>query len=257
MSGKAGFGEILGTTMGVVRESGREVLLFVVVVGGMSAIGISLGLTESSSEIFRSGFGVGGETAADAGWMGLLFDLAVGVVSFVALYLLTVRMLAARGRLRGDENRFWHYFGMVVVSGLAWIIGIILLIVPGIILLVRWSAASGYLLGAKEGIIDSLRASWHATSGSSWAIFFAAIVLFIGIILGGIVIGVLTVTSPLVNSVFSSLIEAASNAFTVAFGVAIYCLVHDEAEEIGEVFSRLLIVEGKLSIVHRRLIFPM
>jgi hypothetical protein len=153
-------------------------------------------------------------------------------------YWLITRFLAARGRYVEGPTRFWAYLGMGILSVIAIVFGLILLIVPGLILLVRWSAASGFVVGNRQGVTESLSASWQATRGRGWSIFAAGLLFFIGLSIAGGVIGAATgAISMTVNGAVSVFVQAFGSAATIALGIAIYMLVHDDTRELGEVFA--------------------
>ena len=234
MQQEAGFGRIFAELFAILSRAGREVALYTVVVGGATALGVLTGLTEQTPNALNYGFSV---DASDSP-QGALFQLLVLVLNVVATYLLLKRFLAAAGRSHDERNRFWGYVGMSILMAIGIVFGLLLLIVPGVILLVRWSASSGFLLGAGQGVTESLTSSWHATKGHGWPIFFAGIVMFIGVMVVAGVLGALAVIggSTLVELV-SALVEAAAGAVFAAFGIAIYSMVHDDAREVSAVFA--------------------
>ncbi len=227
-------GGILGEMQALVQDNLREVLIFSGAVGGLAALGVITGMTVSTAESL--GFGAEVSTAASLGNSG--FDLLVSIATLVGMYWLTKTFLASRNRIVKQENRFWLYLGMTILSTIGLIIGFILLIIPGIILAVRWSAASGFLVSGREGVIDSLKASWEATRGNGLTIFLAGLVLFIVLVLIiGIITGVISFVNVTLGGIVGSLLEAFTNAIMPAFGVAIYCLVQNDGEQLEEVFS--------------------
>ncbi|MBT2134019.1 hypothetical protein KK137_06700 [Croceibacterium sp. LX-88] len=234
MRNAATFSGIFQELVSLIGDARRDVAVYTLVVGGLTAIGVVLGLTETSSGTISYGFSVdANDTPASA-----LFELVAAVVSIVATYVLLTRYLAARGQLQSEEGRFWPYLGMAIVSMIAAFIGLIFLIIPGVILLVRWSAASGYLIGARRGVFESLSASWHATKGNGWAIFFVSLVLLFGFgVIVVLVSGVFTLAGETVGGIISSFVEAAVSGVYAGLGIAIYSLVHDEAGELDEVFA--------------------
>jgi len=234
MHNEASVGGIFGELFGTLEGSWRDFALYTFVVGGLTAAGVVAGLTETAAGSVNYGFSVDStDTPASA-----LFEFVSAVVSLFGTYLLLARLIAARGRLRATGGRFWAYVAMSVLSIVAVVIGLLLVIVPGIVLLVRWSAASGYVIGGGETITGSLGASWEATNGHGWSIFLAAIVLFLGILLGAGVIGALFgLAGEQAAGVASAFVEAASGGIFAAFGLAIYFRVSDDAQEISEVFA--------------------
>ena len=94
------------------------------------------------------------------------------------------------------------------------------------------------MIGAGEGVTGSLSASWDATQGHGWAIFLSAIILFVAISLCSTLVGaVFAFAGEPVVAVASGFAEAAASGVLSAFGIAVYCRVHDDAHEISEVFA--------------------
>ena len=167
-----------------------------------------------------------------------LFNLATSVVGIVAGSWLLAQLLAARGRWQAGPSRFWPYVGMTILSALGTVLGLVLLIVPGIILLIRWSAASGYVIGERRGVTESLGKSWEATKGHSWPILGAAVVLFLGVVVaGGIVGGIFGLLGDMAVNIVSSLVEAVASAVLMTFGIAVYTLVSDDSGQLADTFA--------------------
>ena len=234
MVNEASVGGFFSETVSLVRDKLTEIGLYVVVVGGLAAVGYIFGLAEPTAAAFGFGFSIdGSDSPASA-----LFELVSAIVGIVAAYWLLTQFLAARGRLQDGGSRFWPYLGMMILSMLAVVVGLILLIVPGIILMIRWSAASGFVIGRREGVTDALGASWEATKGHSWPIFFAAILMFLAVaVSGGIVGGLFGVLGEMPVAIASAFIEAAAGAVFMAFGIAIYVLVQDDTGQLAETFA--------------------
>ena len=236
MANQLDVGSILSETASIVQDNKQIVLLYAAVIGGVTAVGILFGLTEASGAAIAWNWG--GLVSTENGLLGGLLDLFLAIGSIVGLYWLSKSFLASRNRIVHDENRFWHYLGMTILASIGMVIGFALLIVPGIILLVRWSAANGFLLSGREGVIDSLKASWEATRGNALMIFLAGLVMFLVLgLLTGFIASILAVLSPVAGQMIGALMEAAVNAVLPAFGIAVYCLLEDNGENLEEVFS--------------------
>ncbi|WFL77295.1 hypothetical protein P7228_15090 [Altererythrobacter arenosus] len=231
------FAGFLGQALDLLGANIAAVLVFVLVLGGLSSFGLMAGFIEES-DTFAS-FGFSFIVDATDSLASVAYEIGVAIITIVASYLLLARFLESAGRLRDTETRIWAYVGMAILSGLAIALGFVLLIVPGLILMVRWSAASGFLIGARRGVTESLGASWEATRGYSWPIFFAGVVLLIGVVVVGGALGgaVGFAGNDLAIAIVSSVAEAASSAIFLAFGIGVYLLLQDDAEEIGEVFA--------------------
>jgi hypothetical protein len=237
MHRKADFAGILGETISLFGDGWRGVLIFILVIGGLNAAGIALALAEPGGGL--AGFGIGFHLDADSGPAVAGFELLTVVVSVVASYFLLVHLLEARNRFRAGETRVWAYIGMSILSSIGMIVGFVLLIVPGLILLVRWSAASGFLIGARKGVVQSLSASWEATKGHGWSIFGAGLVMLIGMaVIGGVLGGAGSLEgSETLFGFAAGLVDAISTAILLAFGIAVFVLVHNDEGELGEVFA--------------------
>lgn len=234
---KADTAGILGETFELLGDNARAALLFIAVVGGLSAVGALLGLVDEGGNLtgFDFGFMIDEtDTLASA-----LFKVLSAIVGVIASYLFARELLAERGRLGAGGTRIWAYIGMSIVSAIGIVLGLILLIVPGVIVMVRWSAATGYLIGERSGVIESLSESWDATRGHGWSIFLAGLVLFVGFLVVAGIGGALaaTVGGETLIAVLSALAEGVGSAVSLTFGIAIYLLVSDGTGEIEEVFA--------------------
>lgn len=230
-------GGFLGETFDLIGANIRYVLLYVLILGGMSAAGMMLGLIDETDSI--AGIGMDLEVTAAMGFVAALYQIAVAVLTVIGSYFLIHLILKDSGRLHGEGTRIWAYIGMSILAFLGMFVGFMLLVIPGIIVMMRWSASSGFLIGAREGVVESLSASWDATRGYGWQIFFAGLVLLIGlIIISGITVGGsgFSGLEPLI-AITASLVDSASNALFICFGLAVYMLVHDDSDETAEVFS--------------------
>lgn len=58
-----------------------------------------------------------------------------------------------------------------IVANMGIWVGLLALLVPGIVLLVRWAVVAQTAAVDHEGWIAALRRSWHLTSGNAWRIF--------------------------------------------------------------------------------------
>ncbi len=237
MDRKITFSGLLSETFALIRDGARGVLFFVFVVGGLGAIGTIMGLVQLDNEF--AGVGAGFAITPGMGLAEAAFQILIAVVSVIASYLLLAHFLDRRGLLTDSSTRIWAFVGMGILWLLGLIIGFLLLVVPGIILLVRWSASTGYLIGARKGVVESLSASWNATRGSSWPIFFAGLVVTIGLaIVVGALVGALFFASPLsVTAAVAAPLDALQNSVALAFAIAVYTQVEGSSGEMKEVFS--------------------
>lgn len=234
MNRSANFSGILGETANLIGGGLPHIGLFVLALGTVNALGPIAGLAEASDQIVGFNYAVN----ANYGAVGALYQLVALIFSFVASYFLIAKLLGTRGLLHAGGTRIWAYVGMSILSGIAMVFGLLLVIVPGIVLWARWSAATGFLVGEGQGVTDALSSSWEATRGHSWAIFFAGLVVVVGLLILGGALGASAAlgASNTIGLVLSGFAEAFANAVLAAFGIAIYVLVRGESH-IEDVFA--------------------
>jgi len=117
-----------------------------------------------------------------------LFTLAV----FVMLSMITqgalVRATVAYSQGRKASFAESAMAGLVVVlplvllallSALGFLLGLVLLVVPGVILYVMWSVAAPSIVEERLGPIEALRRSHYLTRGARWKIFALMLVLVV------------------------------------------------------------------------------
>jgi hypothetical protein len=76
-----------------------------------------------------------------------------------------------------------------IVVGLGVVLGLILLIVPGVILALMWSVAAPAVVVEREGVFAALRRSAELTKGARWKILGLFLVVLVGYWLLSVVLG--------------------------------------------------------------------
>ena len=109
------------------------------------------------------------------------------VVLGAAAYLVSTAILqtavtrATIVDLRGEKPTFADCFGMALIlffpllglsllATLGIVVGLVLLIVPGILLVLRWAVVVPVLVQERRGVLDSMARSRDLTKGSRWAL---------------------------------------------------------------------------------------
>lgn len=135
-----------------------------------------------------------------------LVMLLAGIV--VSIYVglgLTTFALRAHDDVAGLELAdlwnpapFWRFLGAHVLAGLAVLVGLLLLVVPGIIIGVGLTFVPYLIVDRGAGVVDSLKESWRLTKGNKLQLFFLLLALLGLNILGllALIIGIF-VTAPL------------------------------------------------------------
>jgi hypothetical protein len=150
--------------------------------------------------------------------VNLALDAAAGVMDFnpatlfggFAVYLLcyvvvqgatihaTVADLTGRPVAIGESlavglREFLPLIGIAILFALGVFVGLILLVIPGIILMLMWSAAIPARVVERTGILDSFGRSRALTRGNKWRIFlvfviFVVLEIALGMVIGAIVL---------------------------------------------------------------------
>jgi hypothetical protein len=147
-------------------------------------------------------------------FIGLIFTLFAMFLLQAALVLAVQDVRDGRVDLdlRATVSAAMPFIGSVAVASiLASIgigIGIILIIVPGLILLTFWSLIIPEIVIGRAGALESFGRSWRTVSGYAWNVFGAYIVVFLILIVGDIVLGLILVALPQAwRSFISSLVS--------------------------------------------------
>lgn len=161
-----------------------------------------------------------------------------GIISLVAQYGLTVAALRQLGLARdGDRGaRIPALLGLLLLTGAATLLGFLLLIVPGVILLVRWSIAVPILLGERATVGAAMRQSWERTGGRFWPIF-GVFAIYIVVLLIASTVAVLLFAGDIAGTLATNLVI---NLMVVALwyaAIAIYERGRGETAALQEVFT--------------------
>lgn len=156
--------------------------------------------------------------------------LAIGllkmVVGIVAAYLLLDVMVRKTGlQSRKGEDAFLTFFGLSLVSGISVLVGLILLIIPGLFLIARWSIAQPLVVARGDGVMKAFGESWERTRGNEFQILIAMLALFAVFLAIVIAATLLFEKTDIVGIVVSQVGSSAMSATSLALGVALYGLI--------------------------------
>jgi uncharacterized membrane protein len=123
--------------------------------------------------------------------------VSIGVLR-ISLRLHDGQPVSLRDLFIADWSLFWRFVGTAILFALIIGIGLILLVIPGIILGVRYRFCGYFVVDRNARPLAALTQSAAATNGVRWQIFLLGIVLFFLNVLGALLLGVgLLVTAPL------------------------------------------------------------
>lgn len=186
-----------------------------------------------------------------------------GLIVFVAYMVLASILQAALVRttiedLNGQRPTFADslsrglaavlpIIGLSILMYLGIMIGLVLLIIPGIYLLVRWSAAIPALVHERLGILASMGRSAELTKGSRWRILGLIVIVYIALVvlqlgLGLLVLAVTGVAGSIVGALLAALVSAVS-AVLVSIAMAVsyvelrYVKEGADVKQLAEIFA--------------------
>ncbi|MET3663543.1 hypothetical protein [Caulobacter sp. 1776] len=189
--------------------------------------------------------------AGDFFSVGLVAGTIVATFGSLILQALVVHTVIARmnGRAVGFGDslsvalRFaLPLLGLGIIQGLGVMIGLLLLVVPGVILSVMWSVTTPSLIVEKRGIFESLQRSRDLTRGHRWSIVglflvYMVLSMIVGAVIGGVSAaagfstlrgatpsGALDVVTPmvLISTFLSALVNGAQGVLVAAGVASIY-----------------------------------
>ena len=156
-----------------------------------------------------------------------LFSLIVGLASIFGSYFLAVTMLRKDGLMAYQgPPRLLPFLGLGILTGIATVLGFLLFVIPGLILMARWSIAGSTLIAEGRPITDSMSESWEKTRGSELPIIVSIVLLvFLFAIVSALApryFDDIGISAILLGRVAGSI----SSVISVSAGVAIYSLLN-------------------------------
>jgi hypothetical protein len=113
------------------------------------------------------------------GALGLGIAVIIGSIAVFVIGLLILRAVLQREGLMvaGTPFRVFLYLGVAIAVGLATGLGAVLLVVPGILIYLRWYLAGMFVLARGSDFGEALDASRDATDGHRPALFGALVIV--------------------------------------------------------------------------------
>ena len=132
--------------------------------------------------------------------LGWLVSVLLQAFAYGAIIVTALRLLHGEGAGFGDAARggIRHFVPLAVINflyGLGTVLGLFLLIIPGLFLMVKWSAAMPARVGERTGIIEAFSRSWKLTEGAWWPIFGLFVLFAVGSMVLGLGAGVIAGTT--------------------------------------------------------------
>lgn len=165
---KFDFGRVVGQTFGLI---GRNFVLFFVL--ALIFVGLPQFVVTYGQIVIRD---VRPELMTWIPIVGFIVSLVTTYILQGALTRAAVDDLSGKGVRLGAAlgDGFAFFFPLFIVAllvGLGLMIGFLLLIIPGIILAVRWAVSAAVVVAEREGPTSAIGRSSELTAGYRWAIF--------------------------------------------------------------------------------------
>jgi hypothetical protein len=146
--------------------------------------------------------------------------IVIGV--FFSYNLLKVMVDRTGLRSRGDADVFLPYFGLTILYGLAVALGLILLVIPALFLIARWSLAQPLVVARGDGVMKAFGQSWERTSGNDFPIIIAVLVLVMIPMAIAVTAGLMLTKGTLIAIIVAQIATSVSSLLGLAMGVALY-----------------------------------
>ena len=222
-------------------DMGRLVRRTVAVLGrnlGLFALASLLlsGLPAVLLDLTKSGLGLTGEAARVADLLGSVVSVATGAFLDGALISATISDLNGRkltfGQMMSAASSAWlPLVGVSLLYGSGVVLGLILLVVPGLLLLTMWAVTSPVAAVERTGVYAAFHRSAELTRDHRWAIFGLYAATGLAILLLAFTVAVpLTLFQhagsgplpPHAHELGSAVVSVALNMLTAVFSACLY-----------------------------------
>jgi hypothetical protein len=151
--------------------------------------------------------------------------LRVVIGVFFSYNLLKVMVDRTGLRSRGDADVFLTYFGLTILYGLAIAVGLILLVIPALFLMARWSLAQPLVVARGDGVMKAFGQSWERTSGNDFPIIISVLVLVMIPTAIAIAAGVMFEKGDVIGMVVAQVAQSVGSLMGLCMGVALYGII--------------------------------
>jgi len=237
-TGRFSIAQVLGDAVGVFRDNPATMFGLTLIFSILPSVFVNY------LEV-QTAMGVDPESPFDTeGFFGMwLLSIIVSIVVYLIMQAVIVRatFVYARGDGRASIGEsigaalpvLGPLLVMIILFYLGVMLGVFLLIVPGIILAVMWSVSTPALVVERLGATEALGRSRALTKGSRWKIFGLYLLTFILVVLLGLLmVGIFALIGinievdgtdiGLIGIAIASILEGLYNAFFAAIGTSLY-----------------------------------
>ncbi len=201
-------GRLINKTLDVLEKNWVVALIFIVGIAAINAGMAYVGLTRTA--ILQQL----GLTAA---------SIVIGV--FVNFFLITTLLKRTGLMAEGEGGHLIPFLGLSVLHSLGVGLGFVLLIIPGLFVMARWSVAQPIFLSRGGGVMNALKQSWEQTRGNEFPIIVAGLALAIIFIAISIGAPFLVGAESILGLIVAQGAGAVMTVIFASFGVVLYGLL--------------------------------
>lgn len=229
--------DIIKGTLAIINERQAPVFLYV---GTVTLTGTILDWSISNATGFFLGLTC---TVAEAVGLGLGVGLGFWLFMWMAQYLLWDAMLQRPIQLADVRaRRFLPFLGQQILILVGCLLGLVMLIIPGLVVLALWSTAPAFLIEERTSILDSMRNSWNQMSGNATPVVlifvaFGLAYLVVGGFAGAMQLESGTGVASLPLIFVTHLLYNAESAFMIAAGVFLFNRLPGRSSTLSGVFE--------------------
>jgi uncharacterized membrane protein len=193
------------------KNGWRQIWKYFIALFLIGIIGCIIGIPTGMNEWVQ-----GAAAAGILGFLAFIYGILVeGPVQYGVAFAF---LKAARGdklEIKDMFEAFKNYWNAVLASlfvGVIIVIGLVLLIVPGIIFACKLAFTPYLVVDRKMGVMEAIEESWRMTGGHAWKVFFIGL-LAIPICIAGLlcfIVGII-ISIMLVSLAFASLYHSVSS----------------------------------------------
>lgn len=178
-----------------------------------------------------------------------VFMIISAVLNFFVSYHVTETILRNEGRLAATQRSYGSLFGASLLTSLGIGLGFVLLIVPGLYCLARWSLVTPLVVGEGMRASAAMSESWKRTGQTAWAL---VVVYLVYGILFCIVVGMLAFSglavpdeqgalsleaTGLIIPLVENLVSVGLSMIGTLIAIAVYRALSGTASTLNDVFS--------------------
>jgi hypothetical protein len=219
------FGRVTGRIFNLIGRNFTSFFFMALVFTGLPSIVINVIVTSAS---------VDAGTFLATVTLLIFSTLLQGALTRASLDDLSGKVVSAQAALGTSFTRFLPLLGLGILVYLGVIVGLILLIIPGVILILRWMVCAPALVAEGIGISKAMARSAELTDGHRWPIFGLTIIYFIIVLVLNSMADALTAGLGGSASTAGLIIRTANDAFQSMIVTVGAASIYFELREIKE-----------------------